>query len=275
MPDTATTPTAQDWIAALRSSQDRLASVVSALDDDTLVGPSYDTEWTVAQVLSHLGSGADIFDLMLDAGIAGRTAPGIEEFHPVWDDWNARSAVDQRDGVLTSNEKLVGKIEGLSPEERAKFHLDFFGNDTDLAGFVRLRLGEHAVHTWDAAVVLDPAALVTSNAVELLVDHVSQLAARSGRACEQSFRVRVTTTDPGRHFIVSVGETVSAEPVDAAESNATDPVDGSLTLPAEAYLRLIYGRLDPDHTPELAASASAVGVGTRGLDDLRATFQGF
>lgn len=275
MPDTATTPTAQDWIAALRSSQDRLASVVSAIDDNTLVGPSYDTEWTVAQVLSHLGSGAEIFDLFLDAGLAGSPVPGVEAFHPVWDDWNARTPVAQRDGVVASNEKLLARIEGLSPEERAKFHLDFFGTEADLATFVRLRLGEHAVHTWDAAVVLDPSALVAADVVELLIDHVGQLAARSGKASEQPFRVRVTTTDPSRDYIVSVGETVTAEPVDASDPSATDSVDGSLTLPAEAYLRLIYGRLDPDHTPEPAATGSAANAGTRGLADLRATFQGF
>ena len=290
MPDLAATPTptARDWMAALRTTQDQLTRVVTELDDDTLVGPSYDSEWTVAQVLSHLGSGAEIFDLFLDAGLAGRSAPGIEAFHPVWDAWNGRSAVAKRDDAVSVNEKLVAKLEGLSPAEAAAFHLDMFGTETDLAGFLRMRLGEHSVHTWDVAVALDPSALVAAGVVELLIDHLGQIAARSGRASQQPSRVRVTTTDPGRDFFVSVGETVTAEPVAGSETTgttntttataattATDWVDGSLTLPAEAYLRLIYGRLDPDHTPELAATGSPANTGARGLDDLRATFQGF
>jgi hypothetical protein len=39
-------------------------------------------------------------------------------------------------------------------------------------------------------------------------------------------------------------------------------------LPAEALLRLVYGRLDPDHTP-----AQVIGAGT--LDELREVFPGF
>ena len=41
-----------------------------------------------------------------------------------------------------------------------------------------------------------------------------------------------------------------------------------LSLPAEAFIRLVYGRLDPDHTP---ASVDARGVD---LDLLRRTFPG-
>jgi hypothetical protein len=41
-----------------------------------------------------------------------------------------------------------------------------------------------------------------------------------------------------------------------------------LTLPGEAFVRLIYGRLDADHTP---APIDAEGVD---LDDLRAAFPG-
>ena len=45
-------------------------------------------------------------------------------------------------------------------------------------------------------------------------------------------------------------------------------VDGEITLPAEALLRLFYGRLDPEHTPEYAAE----GID---LDRLRPVFPGF
>ena len=50
----------------------------------------------------------------------------------------------------------------------------------------------------------------------------------------------------------------------------TESTDGTLDLPAEALLRLVYGRLDADHTPTLGLSARDVT-----LDDLRAIFPGF
>ena len=47
-------------IAALRNSHERLAALAAAVTDAQLTGPSYDKDWTVAQVFSHLGSGAEI-----------------------------------------------------------------------------------------------------------------------------------------------------------------------------------------------------------------------
>jgi hypothetical protein len=40
-----------------------------------------------------------------------------------------------------------------------------------------------------------------------------------------------------------------------------------LVLPAEALSRLVYGRLDPDHTPEFTGDAAV-------LETLRAVFPG-
>jgi hypothetical protein len=42
--------------------------------------------------------------------------------------------------------------------------------------------------------------------------------------------------------------------------------DPDLVLPAEALIRLVYGRLDPEHTPPVG--------GTADLDELRRVFPG-
>ena len=47
-------------IAALRSGNDSLAGLVSGYSDEQLAGPTGADEWDVSQVLSHLGSGAEI-----------------------------------------------------------------------------------------------------------------------------------------------------------------------------------------------------------------------
>ncbi|MFC7725471.1 maleylpyruvate isomerase N-terminal domain-containing protein [Nocardioides sp. GCM10028917] len=51
---------AATYLEALRGSIDRLRELADRFDDDTLTQPAYPSEWSVADVLSHLGSGAVI-----------------------------------------------------------------------------------------------------------------------------------------------------------------------------------------------------------------------
>jgi hypothetical protein len=119
------------------------------------------------------------------------------------------------------------------------------------------------VHTWDVAVALEPAARVAGDAVALLVDQLPEMVARVGKPSAQPATLLVSTTDPERRFTLATGG-VRLEP-------RTDPAtDGSLHLPAEALLRLVYGRLDPAHTPPLRLDSPTVT-----LDDLRSVFPGF
>jgi hypothetical protein len=74
--------------------------------------------------------------------------------------------------------------------------------------------------------------------------------------------VHVTTTQPSRRFVLDVGDTVIVSRADGAA-----PVTGELRLPAEALLRLVYGRLDADN----AATVVATGVE---LDELCQLFPG-
>ena len=60
------------WISALRHSHDRLQASVEPLGLPQLERRSYASEWSIAQVLSHLGSQAEIFGLFLDAGLTGQ-----------------------------------------------------------------------------------------------------------------------------------------------------------------------------------------------------------
>ena len=259
-----TTPSGHDWITTYRASHDRLAALVEGLGSADIESQSYDTDWTVGQVLSHLGSGADIFGLMFEAGLAGTEVPGIEVFQPIWDVWNAREPLSVRDECLSSDAALVSRFESLGAVTVASFGMSMFGVDVDLGAFVRMRLSEHALHSWDIAVTFDPDATVGSDALALLLDGLDSMAARSGKGALTPFRVRVGTSEPTRDLVVSVGEAVSIHPAEADDS-----YDGSVDLSAEAFLRLVSGRLDPDHTPSHSES------GTRGLADLRAAFPGF
>jgi uncharacterized protein (TIGR03083 family) len=237
---------------------------VSGLGADAIQAPSYDTEWSIGQVLSHLGSQAEIFDLFLEAGLAGEDTPGSEVFQPIWDRWNAKDAVSWRDDYLVASEREVAAFESLDDATLESFSMTMFGMETDILSLLRMRLGESSAHAWDVAVMGDPTETVNAAAVELLIDHLGRTAARGGKPQGESFRVRVGTTDPQRDLVVSVGESVAI-----AAAEADDSYDGSVDLPAEAFFRLVYGRLDPDHTPAVTES------GARGLADLRSVFPGF
>lgn len=249
------------WIAALRRSHNVLRAQVEPLRQDQLGRRSYASDWSIAQVLSHLGSQAEIFTLFLDAGLSGRQPPGQDAFAPIWDAWNARSPQAQADDALRADEASVEQFESLTAEERQRLRLELFGMDLDSTGLARMRLGEHAIHTWDIAVALDPSAKVDPDAVSLLIDTLDTIVARSGKPDGKARRLLVSTSNPERHFTLTVDDTVTLA---ASGRDASLP---ELHLPAEAFTRLVYGRLDPAHTPPVEAS----GVD---LTELRRVFPG-
>ncbi len=250
-------------IGILRNSHNRLAVLVEPLGPDQLRAQSYDDDWTIAQVLSHLGSGAEIAALNLSTALGGTGQMDQAAFQPIWDEWNNRTPEAQAADALTWDEQHVSRLEQLTDDELAGIRLDFFGRQLDAAGLVRLRLSEHAMHTWDVAVASDPAAMVLPEAVPVALAQISQLLSFVAKPAGDSFRVRVRTTGPDGDYLLDVGEPVTLS--DWVDGTA---VDGTIELPAEALLRLLYGRLDPEHTPAYTAEGIE-------LDRLRAVFPGF
>ena len=240
------------YIAALRNSHERLASLIEAMSEDQLTGQSYDRDWTVAQVLSHLGSGAEISLLMLEAALAGQPMDR-DAMAPIWDTWNAKTPQQQAADCLPADEAHIKRLEGLTDAELDGISADFFGMQLDAAGLCRMRLSEHAVHTWDVAVALDPAAEVAPDAVELLMVQLPMLAGWTGKADGGPFRLRLRGTEPEADFLLEVADKVALVSW-PGEGPAGATADGQVQLPAEALLRLVYGRLDPGHTPVVEIS---------------------
>jgi uncharacterized protein (TIGR03083 family) len=249
------------WIQALRHSHEILQALAGPLDTGQLERASYASQWSIAQVLSHLGSQAEIFGLILDAGLAGQDPPGQDAFPPIWAVWDAKTPADQAADALRADQAAIAQMESLDEAQRERLRVHTFGMDLDITGLARLRLAEHAIHTWDIAVALDPAATVAPDAVALLIDTLGQLVARTAEPRGQRRRLRVSTSSPVRHYLLDIGETVTLMPT---EGNSIRP---ELALPAEAFVRLTYGRLDPAHTPPVEATRVDV-------DDLRQIFPG-
>ncbi len=245
---------------ALHSSVARLRSVVEGLDDSQLTTPAYPAEWSIAQVLSHLGSGAVIMKQSVHDVVAQQATP--PDFNTsVWDVWNAKSPKEQADDVLVADEALMAILDGLTDEQRASFRTAIGPMSLDFDGAVRMRLSEHSVHLWDVEVALDPSAVLVPDSVAHLVDNLGMIASFAGKSSGTEQSVNVRTSDPRRDITIEIGvQRVVLEP-------ALSTVAPDLELPAEALIRLVYGRLDPAHTPPLKDDGD--------LPTLRATFRDF
>ena len=235
-------PLTEAPVDALRSSVARLRDLASTLSDADLTGRAYPAEWSVADVLSHIGSGAVIMRRGLEDALAGRDTP--EDFAPgVWDTWNAKTPTAQRDDALPADADFLTRIETTTPEERDRFAFALGPLSMGFTDFVAMRLGEHAFHTWDVETVGDPAATLPPQIAAVVVDNLELVAGFTAKPTGDTTTVTVVTTDPERGFRVALTpDSATLEP--AAPATSAD-----LTLPAEAFARLVYGRLDPEHTP--------------------------
>ncbi|MGA9920248.1 MAG: maleylpyruvate isomerase family mycothiol-dependent enzyme [Candidatus Dormiibacterota bacterium] len=251
-----------EWISALRSCQDRLATLVETLDTTSLQMNSYCTGWDIAQVLSHIGGQAEMFGQILDAGLTGEAAPGQDGWPPIWDAWNARTPEAKATDSVAANERLVSQFESLDQDQVRSFHVAVFGMQLDLVGVLRLRLPEQAIHSWDIEVSFDPTSVVSPDSVALLVDNLANVVAYAGKPTGRATTLHISTSEPEREFVL-VTDGVRLEPW--SEQSST----GTLELPAEALVRLIYGRLDLSAAPSVVLVSSELA-----LDDLRTMFPG-
>lgn len=237
---------------ALRTSVHRLRRLVEPIDTTALVAPAYPSDWTIANVLSHIGSGAVIMQRHLDDGLTATEMP--DTFAPsVWDTWNAKSPRTQADDALAADAALLARLESLTDEERARFAWSMGPMSFDIEGFVGLRLNEHALHTWDIEVVADPEAALPPEVAAVVIDNLFLVARFTAKPTGDTATISVRTTGPRRDF------TVALAPDHAAMAPGT-PGTVDLELPAEAFARLVYGRLDPDHTPHIRGDGSTLGL---------------
>ena len=131
------TTLADRTIDALRATHDGLAALVPGLTDEQLTGPSGAAEWTVAQVLSHMGSGAEIGLATLETALGAGPAAGPGFNESVWDRWNAMSPREQATNFLDHDARLVAAYEDLTDEQRttAEVDLGFLPQPLPLASF--------------------------------------------------------------------------------------------------------------------------------------------
>lgn len=247
-------------LKAWRASVERLHQLVRGLDDAQLALPSYCDDWTIADVVAHVGLVAVLLARGLQDALAGTETPS--EFAAAERGrWKARTARAKVDDALVEDERLVETLEAVRPEDRARVTFPFGPLKVSFDEAVALGLNEHVVHTWDVEVMFDPEARLPHDAAVAMIDHLGLIGRVAARPTGDEREIRLTTTHPERHF------TVRLVPA-GAELLAGDAGAGpDVELPAEAFCRLVYGRLDPDHSPPVRANGEV-------LDVLRQVFPG-
>ncbi|MEV6057139.1 maleylpyruvate isomerase N-terminal domain-containing protein [Streptomyces sp. NPDC052107] len=260
-----TTPP-EHWLAPLRVSSDRLDTAVADLSDEDLSRPSFADGWSIAQVLSHLGSAAEICATLVERGLKGSTrGPQREELLPVWERWNALPGPAQRAAWQEADARHLHLLDGLTPDQRESLRVPYFSGLLGLADYAGYRLSEQSVHAWDITVAQDPASTIPAREVELLWQRLDLVATRF-RDAETLARLgplqfAVELTDAQRTLLLDLDAELHVYPCEPAEPAVT--VSGT----AEAVLRLVYGRNRPQDGVEVT------GVAT--LDDLRSLFPGY
>ena len=261
-------------IGALRSGNDSLAGLVRGLSDKDLARASGCAEWDVSQVLSHLGSASEINYGTMVAAAEGKPGPGRDSWPAIWDRWNAMSRRDRATEFLLASEATVALWESLDAGAKETMRIDtgFLPAPIDAATMARMRLNEYTLHSWDVQVAFDEHATLARDAVGQLLNkgfNMLSLLGKPERLDGLRAVLRVTTSDPASVFALRLDDPVSVSSTGPA-SEGPDRPDGTLALPAEAWLRLISGRLSPQHTP-----VSVEWSGPVDLDLLRRVFPGY
>jgi uncharacterized protein (TIGR03083 family) len=258
---------ADPLIGALRACHDHLVTTVAALDHRSLTRPSACAEWDVAEVLAHLGSGAEIGLGGLDAARSGTQPPPRETFPSVWARWDAMRPDECRDAFIVWDERLVAGYEALDGATRQslRIKLGFFPRPMDVQSIVAFRLSETALHSWDVRVSNDAHATLDPPAVELLVDRLTLSIGffAQADALPEPITLAVNTVEPVRAFALSTVDGATLQPGTPGTPDAT------LTLAAEALVRLVAGRLWT-HREGVRLDSGALTI-----DDLCRAFPGY
>lgn len=207
---------------------------------------SYCREWSVAQVYSHLGSGAEIGALALAAARDGLPQPDPRR---VWDRWDAKAPTDMVADFAPADSAYLQALQAAvnAVEEGDVVVVPIDGRPWPLVQALTARLVEVALHEWDVAVVDDPDADVDADAASWTLRafplEVAAHAAAPVVASRLAPRaIEIEITKPTDRLLLDIQQAG----VQLIRDRSSFGSDAVLTLPdAAAWMRLVSGRWRP------------------------------
>ena len=171
-------------------------------------------------------------------GLAGVETP--DDFNAsVWAEWDAKSPRAQVDDALVADAAFAAQVAAVPQADRDRFTTAFGPMTIGFDQAVGMRLSEHLLHEWDVRVTLDPSAALAPDGAAHVIGNLGPIVAFAGKPTGGSDTVVIATTDPeGQWAVTTTPDGVSFDRIDT-----WDQVH--VTMPTEALVRLIYGRLSP------------------------------
>jgi uncharacterized protein (TIGR03083 family) len=243
-------------VKVLHQEAEAFKAFLSGLPPASWEHPSACDRWTVAHVVSHLGTQA--FALRVARGLQGDYSPPegsppvAEHDEDAFAESIAQRAFDSRerqgDGLLAwfiqSLDESVQAFQGLGPGDWGKLCYWPPGPEP-VRTMLDMRISELTMHAWDVRSMLEPDYHLSDDSVAVLIDTVN-------RAARRAFRPEPDLASPVRYrFNVTTPSSTSVDILIAREGaqvgpGTTDAADVTFTCDGETYVLILYGRLSPD-----------------------------
>jgi uncharacterized protein (TIGR03083 family) len=214
------------------------------LPPEGLTEQSACADWKVYQVVSHLGSGPEINGARLESVLRGAPPQTDEQRKAIWDRWDSRKPDEMLPAFRQANDDYFELLDSLGDDELGRV-VPWFVGPVPVATALALRLNEQALHAWDIRWARDRQAGLTPEAVPDLLQVNLQSAwlgnlvkpERAGQLAGKSIQF-VYSRPEGAVNLRFEGDGVGVSPDLAAAP------DLAVELPAEALMRLVWGRYD-------------------------------
>jgi len=230
---------------AARAEAEALAARWREWDDAAWEAPSACAGWAVKDVAAHITEGASRAIPVVRATLAGEPAPQFtaEERAARTREVRALPGAELATRFPRDVDAVFLLFEGADEDALATTVVVPAGPHT-LAELATQRLLEAALHAWDCAAPRDPAAALRPEAAAPLVDY---LLGRIGRMATGDVGGLTATYHCALEGPGGGPLTLALANGQATATRGAPPAaDVTLTLPAEAWVRLVWGRLDLD-----------------------------
>lgn len=238
----ANEPTFQEVVSALKREYTTLANDIDAQPSSFVEQDSFCTNWKNYQVISHLGSGSELFQKTLETALDGKEAVGDETRKAVWGYFDGLAPQAVYPEFKDRLGKLFAYLDAL-PAEKQDAIVPTFAGALPLPKALLTRLNEVALHVWDIQVKQDPALVLNEDSARLLlpmvIDRLPNRAKKDGLDTLGGKALAFDIQNGTPHqFTLSPGDERGS-----VENGLASDAAVTVQMSSEGFQRLVSGRL--------------------------------